>query len=121
MILLVDDEPNNLKLAARVLGAAGYATIAASSISAAVAILAEQMPRLMLVDLLMKPQNGLDLVRGVRANPAFAAMPIIVWTAYTDPELRAQVVRACCQGYLVKAVNDNDDLVATVKQWVPHP
>ena len=76
-ILIVDDEPAVLKLVPRLLDAEGYRCSVASSVAQARRILDHECPDVILCDMVMPDQDGIDLLRIVRSNHencAFVAM-----------------------------------------------
>ncbi len=116
-VLCVDDSADDLELLGRPLRAAGYDVCAARTVAEATAVLAARRVDILLVDLLMWPASGLDLVRGVRRNPVLAKLPILVITGHEDPGLRAQVIKLGCQGYLLKPMQPPERIVQLVGEW----
>jgi two-component system cell cycle response regulator DivK len=100
LVLVVDDNERNLKLARDVLGAAGLRTLGAASGREAIAIAAEQAPDVILLDLQLPDRNGTEVVRDLPAGipvVAFSASPY----AADDDGLRA----AGFAGYLLKPID----------------
>jgi CheY-like chemotaxis protein/phosphoribosyl 1,2-cyclic phosphodiesterase len=83
-ILVVDDEPDLRTLANLALTQAGHVVVEASSGQEALALIDAAMPDLVLLDLLMPKQGGLEVLRILRSKPATAALPVIVLTGMDD-------------------------------------
>jgi len=83
-ILVVDDEPDLRTLANLALTQAGHDVVEASSGQEALALIDAAMPDLVLLDLLMPKQGGLEVLRILRSRPATAALPVIVLTGMDD-------------------------------------
>lgn len=83
-ILVVDDEPDLRTLANLALSQAGHIVVEASSGEEALALIDAAMPDLVLLDLLMPKQGGLEVLRILRSKPATAALPVIVLTGMDD-------------------------------------
>jgi CheY-like chemotaxis protein len=83
-ILVVDDEPDLRTLANLALSHDGHTVIEASSGQEALALIDADMPDLVLLDLLMPRQGGMDVLRILRSKPATAALPVIVLTGVDD-------------------------------------
>jgi two-component system, cell cycle response regulator DivK len=80
-VLVVEDNDKNMKLVRDVLGAVGYSTIAASSGAAALAIAAEHMPGLVLMDIQLPDIDGVEALRRLRSDERTAAIPVLALTA----------------------------------------
>lgn len=81
LILVVDDDPDIVRLVQMNLVVEGFSVIAASDGQAALKLIEEEGPDLAVVDLMMPGIDGLDLTRRLRENPTTSAMPIIMLTA----------------------------------------
>jgi CheY-like chemotaxis protein/phosphoribosyl 1,2-cyclic phosphodiesterase len=83
-ILVVDDEPDLRTLANLALTQAGHFVVEASSGEEALALIDAAMPDLVLLDLLMPKQGGLEVLKILRSKPATATLPVIVLTGMDD-------------------------------------
>ncbi len=83
-VLVVDDDPDIRALASKALTRDGHEVSEAASGAEALALIAAQVPDLVLLDLLMPVQGGLEVLRLLRSMPATAALPIVVLTAMDD-------------------------------------
>jgi CheY-like chemotaxis protein/phosphoribosyl 1,2-cyclic phosphodiesterase len=83
-ILVVDDDPDIRALANHALSQDGHAVIEASSGQEALALIEAQAPDLLVLDLLMPAQGGLEVLKILRSRPATAALPVVVLTAMDD-------------------------------------
>ncbi|MBQ4833286.1 two-component system response regulator [Pseudoalteromonas sp. MMG010] len=82
-ILIVDDEPANLKVMREVLGSS-YRMSFAKSGDAALTLLEKEQPKLILLDIMMPDMNGYEVCQLVKANPKTSHIPIIFVTAMSD-------------------------------------
>ena len=85
-ILIVDDEPDVLRLFRRMLASAGrnYRVLRASSAAQARQIMADTKPDVVLSDLVMPERDGYQLIAEMKADPALRDIPIVV-TSARDP------------------------------------
>jgi CheY-like chemotaxis protein len=83
-ILIVDDDPDIRALAKLALGGDGHIVSEASSGAEALALIEEQPPDLLVLDLLMPKQSGLEVLKILRSRPATVALPVVVLTAMDD-------------------------------------
>lgn len=82
-VLIVDDEPANLKVMREVLGNQ-YRMSFAKSGDAALALLEKELPKLILLDIMMPDMNGFEVCQIVKRNPKTSHIPIIFVTALGD-------------------------------------
>lgn len=83
-ILIVDDEKDIADLISYNLEREGFATIKAFDGGKVLAVVKSQKPDLIILDLMLPGMNGLDICKGIRANPQTAALPVIMLTAKSD-------------------------------------
>src|ERR687891_103122 len=99
-ILVVDDDPDLLRLMQIRLSAAGYSVTAAESAERGPAPLAGPRPRVVVTDLRMSGMDGMALFEAVRAqNPA---LPVIILTAHGTIPDAVSAVKGGVVGYLTK-------------------
>src|SRR3954454_9956519 len=83
-IMIVDDEPTNIKVVRRLLEIEGYRNfVTTTDSSAALYLIEDQRPSLVLLDLMMPMVSGLDILLKIRQNPTRSFLPIIILTAAT--------------------------------------
>jgi CheY-like chemotaxis protein len=104
-ILIVDDNPINLKLAADVLEAAGFAIDRAVDAEQAQSLLADSMPDLILMDVALPGMDGLSLTRKLKADAKFEHVPIVALTASAMKGDDRKALAAGCTGYITKPID----------------
>ena len=107
LVLIVDDNPQNLKLAKVILVAAGYEVKTAIDAEEALRILESLTPRLILMDLQLPRMDGLDLARRLKADPAHRNIIIIALTAYAMKGDDEKAFAAGCDGYISKPIDSD--------------
>jgi len=83
-ILVVDDDPDIRALVHKALTQDGHIVIEASGGKEALALIDAQVPDLLVLDLLMPEQGGLEVLKVLRSRPSTAALPVLVLTALDD-------------------------------------
>jgi CheY-like chemotaxis protein len=83
-ILVVDDDPDICALVNKALSQEGHIVINASSGREGLALIDAQTPDLLMLDLQMPEQGGLEVLKILRSNPATAVLPVILLTALDD-------------------------------------
>ena len=105
-ILIVEDEAKIRKLLSTMLAARGYSCVAVESVGEAMARLSERPFGLILLDLFMPDQDGLELFRAMRA--ARDETPVLVVTGTDDPTLLELVLIEGAQGTLRKPFTEEE-------------
>ena len=104
-ILIVDDNPQNLKLAKVILCAEGYEVRTAIDAEDALSVLRAFTPRLILVDIQLPGMDGLELTRQLKADPARRDIVIIAVTSYAMKGDDQKAFAAGCDGYMSKPID----------------
>jgi len=85
LVLIVDDNERNLKLARDVLHAAGFRTLEAANGREAITVALAQLPGVVLLDLRLPDMDGTDVARELAAEPRTCGIPLVALTAL-EPE-----------------------------------
>jgi two-component system sensor histidine kinase BarA len=116
-VLVVDDNPINLKLTETIISAAGLEAIPAASGEDAVRLAKSERPSLILMDIQMPGMSGLEAARLIRREEKDGHIPIIAVTAHAFPEEQ--------QGFLAQGIDDcvskplyPDQLWSLIAHWV---
>lgn len=117
MILIVDDHHDTGALLARLLKGCGYDAIAVSSGKAALSMLPNVRPSLVILDKCMPELSGLDVLRTIRADAALRSIPVILYSADDDPAEMIEAKRLGAQDYLVKGNTPWDVVRSTVGRY----
>ena len=104
-ILIVDDEVTNRKLLVALLQPQGYLTMCAANGEQALAMIAEQAPDLILLDIMMPGMDGYQVAAVLKCNPATSSIPIIMVTARIDRSSRRAGLNAGAEDFLAKPVD----------------
>ncbi len=104
-ILVVDDNPTNLKLAVDVLDCAGYHVQRAVDAEQALLVLQQTKPDLILMDIALPGMDGLALTRKLKADPATSHIHIIALTAFAMKGDEQKAREAGCDGYITKPID----------------
>jgi CheY-like chemotaxis protein len=104
-ILIVDDNPANLKLVRFVLVREGYDVRTAADAEEALGALEDCAPRLILMDLQLPGMDGLELTRRLKSNPATRNILVLALTAYAMKGDEDKALAAGCDAYLAKPID----------------
>ena len=104
-ILVVEDNPKNLKLVRDVLEYSGYQVFAASTGEDGVRMAGEVEPDLILMDLQLPGIDGAEALRRIRAGATKPDVPVVAVTAFAMPEDRRRAFESGFSGYVEKPIS----------------
>ncbi len=105
LILVVDDNPINLKLAVDVLAAEGYEVERAIDADQAMQAIRNRRPELILMDVALPGMDGLTLTRRLKADEATRGIRIVALTAFAMKGDDQKARDAGCDGYIAKPID----------------
>ncbi|MCX6054737.1 MAG: response regulator [Chloroflexi bacterium] len=101
-ILIVDDDSNNQRILTFILRKASYEVRVAENGVEGLALLAEDIPDLVVLDMTMPVMDGLTMLQHMRENPLMSKIPVIMLTASGDEELHQAADAESVNGFLTK-------------------
>ena len=104
LVLIVDDEERNRKLARDVLQFSGFRTLEAGTAEDGLSLVAEQRPDLVLMDIRLPGMSGIDAVTLLKRDAGTASIPVVALTASTMRGDRERFLAAGFDGYLEKPI-----------------
>lgn len=107
-ILVVDDNPTNLKLACDVLEWSGYEVMEAGDAEKAMSLIEESPPALILMDIGLPGMDGLEFTRQLKAAEATRGIPVVALTAFAMKGDEKRVMEAGCDGYISKPIDTRE-------------
>ena len=118
-ILIVEDNPQNMKLMEMLLEAKGYILLEAIDGEQAMDVATTERPDLILMDIQLPKMSGLEVTRKLRQLPAFNHIPIIAITAYAMKGDKEKFIKAGCDAYLPKPI-DIHELPRVISEMLFH-
>lgn len=115
LILIIEDNELNLKLAQEVLETYGYRTAGARDGLEGVELARQLRPRLILMDLHLPGIDGLEATRRLKADPRTREIPVYALTALDREENEKKAREAGCDGYITKPMQIAE-LIQRVKE-----
>jgi two-component system cell cycle response regulator DivK len=112
LVLIVEDNPRNMKLVRDVLQVKGHETLEATTAEDGIVLAVERRPDLVLMDIQLPGMNGIDALRVLRGDPATAGIPVIAVTASVMQQDRKLILEAGFDSYLGKPLNLAEFLAA---------
>jgi two-component system, cell cycle response regulator DivK len=105
LVLIVEDNAQNLKLARDLLQVHGYRTVEAETGEDGVALALERAPALVVMDIHLPGMSGIEALIKLRSAPATRAIPVIAFTASVMPQDRNDIIAAGFDAFVSKPIN----------------
>jgi DNA-binding response OmpR family regulator len=118
-ILIVDDEPNVLRMVGYTLHTEGFEVIVAQSGSQALSKIQTEAPDLVILDVMMPDMSGIEVCEHLRNRQATLTLPIIMLSASSQVPDKVKCFAAGADEYIVKPITP-EELIARVKALLLH-
>jgi diguanylate cyclase (GGDEF)-like protein len=108
-VMIVDDEPINVKVAQKYLKLAGYQhVIGITDSRTVIRRISEEQPDVVVLDIMMPEVSGLQILEQIRADGQWAYLPVIVVTASDSEETKCRALELGATDFLGKPVNSTE-------------
>ncbi len=107
-VLIVEDNPQNMKLLEMLLRAKDYILLKAYDGEEALDMAIREQPDLIVMDMQLPKMSGLEVTKRLRQTPVFSHTPIIALTAYAMRGDKEQFMEAGCNAYLSKPISTRE-------------
>ena len=114
-ILIVDDSPTDVHVFSTMLEKNGFETSSAASAEEGIAKAKDEMPDLILMDVIMPGMNGFQATRSLSRDPQTCAIPVIIVSTKTMETDRVWGLRQGAKDYVTKPVSEKV-LVGKIKE-----
>ena len=105
LVLIVEDNDKNLKLARDLLQHDGFRTLEADTARAGIALAEQHIPDAILMDIQLPDMDGVTALTRLRGLAATTTIPVVALTAFAMAEDRERLLAAGFDGYLAKPVD----------------
>ena len=105
LILIIEDNEKNLKLARDILQHKGYRTLEARNAEEGLALAVDKLPAVILMDVQLPGMDGITALGHLRADPRTASIPVVALTAFAMKADRQRFLEAGFDGYIEKPIN----------------
>ena len=105
LVLIVDDNEKNVKLARDVLGFAGFRTLEAGSGEAGISLALEHLPEVILLDIRLPDLDGTAVLRRLKGEERTRQIPVVALTSFAMKGDRERFLADGFDGYLEKPIS----------------
>ena len=116
-VLIVEDNPANMRLASFLLESRGHTILSATSAEAGLTLAREERPDLILMDIQLPEMDGLEATMRLKEDPATRLIPVLALTALAMIGDEARIRAAGCDGYIGKPMRYKEFLAAVAAQF----
>lgn len=105
-IMIIDDQPLNIKVVQKYLSLEGYSDfVTCSEPIHALEVIRDEQPDIILLDIMMPQVSGTVILEQIRSDPGLAHLPVIILTASDDVEMRQESLQLGATDFLMKPVD----------------
>jgi len=115
-VLIVEDNPANMKLAIFLLESVGHTVLRAVDAEVAMTLAHAERPDLILMDIQLPGMDGLEAIRLLKHDDATCVIPVIALTALAMKGDEARIRAAGCDGYIAKPIRYQEFLATVASQ-----
>ena len=117
-VMIVEDNPQNMKLIEMLLRAKSYILLKACDGEEALDMATREQPDLIVMDMQLPKMSGLEVTKRLRQMPVFSHTPIIALTAYAMRGDKERFLEAGCNAYISKPINTRElpEIIARMLQ-----
>jgi CheY-like chemotaxis protein len=116
-VLIVEDNPVNLRLAQFLLEKRGFSVRKATTGAECLTEMTRELPDIVLMDIQLPGEDGLAVTRKIRSDPRMAGVVVVALTAHAMAGDREKILAAGCDGYIAKPV-DPQGLPSEVSRYL---
>ena len=118
-VLIVDDQGETGHLLTRVIQCLGHKGVHVPSGQDALAFVQDSLPDAVLLDYMMPGMDGLEVLKALRNDPRTRKVPVIMFSASSDPTVLESAMREGASDYWVKATVAIDEMETKLSRWLP--
>ncbi|MPZ11676.1 MAG: response regulator [Kiloniellaceae bacterium] len=114
-VMIVEDEPNIVESLSFVFSREGWQVVAALDGDTAIGHLLDEPPDVLVLDVMLPPHSGFEVLKRVRSEPSLRHLPVLVLTARGQEKDRHTALRLGADAFVTKPFS-NRDIVQQVRE-----
>ncbi len=117
-VLVIEDDAATSDMMAKMLSKEGYRVLQAGNGHAALQLLKEDLPHLILLDLMMPEMDGFEFVKALREHEIWCGIPVVVVTAMSLTQADRDRLSGCAKNILIKGQLERGSLLAEIQRLI---
>ncbi len=114
-LLIIEDDPYVRRLYRRLFVKQGFDLILTDTGQDGLEKAKTTNPGLILIDILMKPMSGLQVLKRIKSDPQIANIPVVMLTNVEDTRVMEEAKRDGAQGFIVKSQHSPEEILSMVE------
>jgi len=115
-ILVIEDEKILAEMYRDKFEKEGFEIVLAGDGEEGIRMMKKERPSLVLLDILMPKENGIELLKKQKEDPDISSIPVIVFSNFDDAETRRQTLSLGAKAYLIKSNHNPKEIVEEIKK-----
>ena len=114
-VMIVDDEPINIRVTRKYLSDAGFSNfVTCSQATKAIELMTAELPDLVLLDIIMPEVDGMEILTKMRSTAQLRNLPVLILTASNEPKIKVKALEMGASDFLTKPI-DPSELIPLVR------
>lgn len=119
-ILLIEDEVILAEMYRDKFAQAGFKMSLAFSTEEGLEILKKEKPDLILLDILLPRENGIQFLKRIKEIPDLVDIPVIAFSNYDDPKAKKEAFKLGVEDYLIKTAYTPNEVIKKIGEYLPN-
>ncbi len=117
-ILLIEDEAMLINMYKDKFARENLDISVANTVKEGIKKAQEIKPNLILLDILLPHENGLEFLKQAKKNPEISSIPVVAFSNYSDPSTQEEAIKLGAKEYIIKANYNPQETVEKIKEYL---
>jgi CheY-like chemotaxis protein len=114
-VLVVDDDPDSCHVLVKLINRFDGPAASVADGPATLRFMEGEVPQMLCLDWMMPDMSGLQVLQAMRADSRFAALPVVIFSAVSNPAVKLEALQAGAQAFVIKG--QFEELFSVLKKY----